>query len=213
VCSRVANIAKRVGIALGLAAFGVAAVVVVLLASGSGHPRESLPPASDGVVPGAAGSPERFTYLAAKRSNQCGMPAAAVLRMPSAARLQGACCGPMNSAEYRAQAIGLRAFRRMPEIPPDPYDMSVGLSKRLLRWERSIKLSRADAATYRRAMKMTHDHAPCCCPCWRWHAFRGLANDLIARRRWSAARVAHVIDLVEGCGNTRGGTMMRRPRA
>jgi len=141
------------------------------------------------------------------------MPAAHVMGLNSRKRLQGACCFPMDRTSYVKQVADLRAYAAVTEIPSDPYDVQVGLAKRLVRWERTIALTPAQAATYRRAMSMTHQRGPCCCPCWRWHAFRGLSNELIARRRWAAARVARVIDLVEGCGEGRGSMMGQKPSA
>jgi hypothetical protein len=124
-------------------------------------------------------------------------------------RLQGACCAAMDRSEYGRQVHALAAYA-LPEVPRDPYDIPVGLAQRLLRME-PTRLTAAERATYSAAMTMTAEKGPCCCQCWRWHAFKGLANDLIARRRWSASRVAHVIDLVDGCGGRGGasqGSMM-----
>ena len=70
----------------------------------------------------------------------------------------------------------------------------------MLSWGQSISLTPAQAATYKRAMGMTHERGPCCCACWRWHAFAGLSKELIADRRWSAAQVARLIDALDGCG-------------
>jgi hypothetical protein len=116
----------------------------------------------------------------------------------------------MDQSTYRGQAEGLAADA-LPEIPRDPYDIPVALAQRLLGME-SMPLTGADEATYAAAMRMSHDKAPCCCQCWRWHAFKGLASDLIARRDWPAGRVARVMDLVDGCGGggagQHGGSMM-----
>jgi hypothetical protein len=49
-------------------------------------------------------------------------------------------------------------------------------------------------------MQLTSEKGPCCCQCWRWHAFKGLAHYLIADKHYSSRRVANVIGLVDGCG-------------
>jgi hypothetical protein len=106
----------------------------------------------------------------------------------------------MNRAGYRSQVSGLRGFHAPSEAPSDPYDVSAALAKKLLAYERAIALTPAQQTTYRRAMSMTGEHGPCCCPCWRWHAFAGLSKELIARRRWTAPRLARLISLLDGCG-------------
>jgi hypothetical protein len=62
-------------------------------------------------------------------------------------------------------------------------------------------LDAAQQTVYEQAMKMAEEHGPCCCRCWRYVAFRGQAKELIARRRYTAAQIAHVWDLEDGCGS------------
>ena len=50
------------------------------------------------------------------------------------------------------------------------------------------------------AVELSDEHGPCCCPCWRWQAFKGLGRELIARRNWSARQLASLWDLEDGCG-------------
>jgi len=115
-------------------------------------------------------------------------------------RLQGSCCFPMNLAAYRSQVRGLRAYASVPQIPADPYDVPVSLAKRMLAYDRTVHLTLAQARVYARAMRMSREKGPCCCRCWRWNAFRGLSEHLIADLQWRSGAVAEVIDLVEGCG-------------
>jgi hypothetical protein len=151
----------------------------------------------------------RFDFLSRETSNNCGLQPAGVMKMATAKRLQGSCCAPMAYAEYVKQVNGLTAYRRVSEIPRDPYDISVALAQRLLRFDRSITLTPAEQATYRQATKLAEEGGPCCCRCWRYAAFRGQSKDLIARRRYSAAQIAKVWDLEDGCGgNGKSGGMM-----
>jgi len=49
-------------------------------------------------------------------------------------------------------------------------------------------------------MRMSPEHGPCCCQCWRWNAFRGLSKYLIHERQWPAARLGRLIGALDGCG-------------
>ncbi len=141
----------------------------------------------------------RFAVLAGAHSNRCDLGAMELRRMPDRMRLRGSCCFPMDRARYTQQRRDLRTYRRNALVPGDPYDVSAGLAKRLLRY-RNIELGPQGRAIYRRATKASSLGGPCCCPCWRWQAFKGQARFLIARRHYTAARVAALWELEEGCG-------------
>ncbi len=143
---------------------------------------------------------ERFAVLSARHTNQCSLRPESIGAISVNGRLQGSCCGPMIYDQYVRQVKGLRAYARVPEIPADPYDVSVAQAKRLISYGKSISLSPAQQGVYDRAMKLSHEHGPCCCHCWRWTAFQGQANYLISHRRYSAAQIAHVWNLEDGCG-------------
>jgi len=194
---------KRIG--FGIVILLAAAIVAALAAAGSfgggaRGPGTLDPPLAGGSAPTAAGSTARFAFLARQTSNSCGLEPAAVERMPGRMRLQGSCCFPMNLAAYRSQVRGLRAYASVPQIPADPYDVPVSLAKRMLAYDRTVHLTLAQARVYARAMRMSREKGPCCCRCWRWNAFRGLSEHLIADLQWRSGAVAEVIDLVEGCG-------------
>jgi hypothetical protein len=147
-----------------------------------------------------AGSSARFTLLATQQSNNCSLKPNGVEGKSPTMRLQGACCTAMDEAHYRSQVRGLRAYATLPEVPSDPYDISVRLARRLLTLDQRIQLRGASQSTYTRAMAMSKEHGPCCCHCWRWEAFRGLAKYLIVEQGWRSAPVADVIELIDGCG-------------
>ncbi len=150
-----------------------------------------------------AGSPEKFQYLATQSTNFCGLQQGTVMSYSDSTRIQGACCNPMNMTTYKDQVHGLQAFSDVAVIPPDPYDVSAGLAKQLLGYDRSIKLTTSEQAVFDQAMSLTPDKAPCCCKCWRWNAHEGLARYLIHVRYWDAQKVGKVITLVNGCGGQR----------
>ena len=79
-----------------------------------------------------------------------------------------------------AACNGLEAYTGTGTIRPDPYDVSVALAK------------------------MADEHGPCC-RCWRWSAFEGQAKQFIRLRRSSAALIARIWNLEDGCGS---GSMM-----
>lgn len=178
---------------------------VLLAVPGGGGDQPRAPHGPDAATSAAGesaapGSHARFAYLAARRSNACGLQAEVIMRQRDGRALQGSCCSPMDEHAYREQVRGLRAFPRVREIPRDPYDVPVSLAKRLLRLDATVSLTPGQRSTYHRAMRMSDQKGPCCCPCWRWNAFRGLSKFLIVRRDWSAGRLAELIDALEGCG-------------
>ena len=179
-------------------ALGGAAVAVVLLARGGGAAAtHAAGPAAEARRPTLA---ERFAVLNHAHSNRCGMPASALNSMPAGNRLQGACCFPMDYRSYVNQVRELeRRYAAVGVVPKDPYDISVGLAKRLIGYQ-SIELTPAQRRTYERAKPLSATTGPCCCPCWRWTAFGGQAKYLITRRHYSAQQIAEVWTLEEGCG-------------
>jgi hypothetical protein len=166
--------ARRRALSGVAAAAGLAVLVLVLLVSGGG---ERSGPSAGGAA-AAPGSHARFVFLASRSSNQCGLRAAALNRYGGRHRLQGSCCSAMDEHSYREQVERLRAYGGLPQVPHDPYDIPVSLVRRLLRYDRTIALRRAERHTYARAMAMSDQKGPCCCPYWRWSAFRGLAEYL-----------------------------------
>jgi hypothetical protein len=183
---------------------GVIVAVALALSGGRGGVQgpmmSSLPGASAVVAPSSDGSTAKFAFLARQTSNSCGLQPSAIAGISSRMRLQGSCCFPMNNAAYKSQVRRLRAYAGISEIPRDPYDVPVSQAKRLLAYDRAITLSPAQAQTYSHAMRMSRLKGPCCCHCWRWYALRGLSKHLIADRRWRAARIAALTELLEGCG-------------
>jgi hypothetical protein len=148
----------------------------------------------------AATLKQRFAILSKHHSNKCGLRPESLSSIATNGRLQGSCCTAMNFRHYVAQIHGLRPHANEPVIPPDPYDISVRLAKRITRYADSIHLNTEQQAAYRQAMKLADEHGPCCCQCWRWTAFEGQAKYLIARRGYGGRRIAQVWNLEDGCG-------------
>ncbi len=185
------------GAVVALCGFVVAALGGTFLMSMDASSSMRQPSASS---PYSAGSPAEFAYLSHQTSNACGLQQSTVLGYASSMRLQGSCCDPMDMAKYQSQVQSLRSYATINAIPPDPYDISVSLAKRLLGYEHAIHLTKPEHDTFNQAMGMTTDKGPCCCHCWRWHTTTGLAKYLIKDKQFAAATIATVVDLVNGCG-------------
>ena len=142
----------------------------------------------------------RFAILSGRHSNECGLRPQSVDSLAVDGRLQGSCCTPMVRAHYVQQVRSLAGYRAVAQVPRDPYDIPVAQAKQLLAYHREITLTAAQQAVYREAMRLAHEHGPCCCHCWRWSAFGDQARYLISRRSYHARQIATIWDLEDGCG-------------
>ena len=142
---------------------------------------------------------QRFALFSRQHSNKCSLRPESLDAIAVHGRLQGSCCSPMNFRHYVGQMRGLRAYADVPEIPRDPYDVSVSLARRLTSYDRYVTLAPSQQATYEQAVKLS-EHGPCCCHCWRWSAFEGQAKYLITRLHFAANRIASIWNLEDGCG-------------
>jgi len=140
----------------------------------------------------------KFSELDGAGTNFCAGPD--ILENNSADRLQGACCGKMDFHRYAEQVEGLKKYAYIEQIPPDPYDISRELADELLEYQKTIQLTAEQQGIYDDAVKMSHEGGPCCCKCWRWYAFEGLAKYLITEHGFTAEQIAEVWDLEDGCG-------------
>lgn len=144
----------------------------------------------------------RFEYLSKNGNSNCsrqfmeGIPS-----MPSQALLQGSCCSPMDFHRYGEQVEGLKAFADIGLMPPDPYDIPAPLAARLMGFY-GLDLSPAQQTAYDYAMQHSNEGGPCCCKCWRWSVYGGLATHLIRDRGFSGEQIARIWDLSDGCGGT-----------
>jgi hypothetical protein len=149
---------------------------------------------------------ERYAYLARQHSNTCMINPASFATMNPTSRLQGACCGPMDEKMYPEYVEQIHSLARYDHsiVPSDPYNMSVGLARRLVGFNDRILLTPAQQKIYDNAFPLAADHAPCCCDCWRWTAFEGQAKYLIVYRRFTSKQIAELWTLEDGCGDTSG---------
>jgi hypothetical protein len=135
---------------------------------------------------------QRFDLLSRQHSNKCSLRPESLDSIAVHRRLQGSCCSAVDFQRYVRQLHGLRAYARVSEIPTDPYDVPVSLARGLTSYAESITPTPLQQTTYDGAVKLSHEHGPCCCHCWRWTAFEGEAKYLIARRDYSGGRIAAI---------------------
>lgn len=181
--------------AIGLAVAGAAAGVIATGATD--QPARVMRAA--GPRPGTTA---RFMLLAHRDSNRCSLRPGELMSYRPGQRLQGSCCFAMNLAHYRHQVASLRRYAGIAQIPADPYDIPSGLAQRLIGYQQTIRLTPAQDGIYQAAMRLAPEHGPCCCHCWRWTAFQGLSDYLIAQRHWHARQLATLIGDLDGCGGS-----------
>ena len=146
------------------------------------------------------GSDEKFNYLVTQTSNSCGLQKEVVFNYSDSRRIQGSCCNKMDHHAYQEQIEGLKKYKNISIIPSDPYDISARQAKQLFKYLADIKLTSLQQDIYNKAMKMSEEGGPCCCKCWHWDAYEGLAKKLIVDYGWNSDQVAELWDLSDACG-------------
>jgi hypothetical protein len=150
----------------------------------------------------AAGLEGRFLYLSQHGNSNCSEAfLASIPKMSVAARLQGSCCAPMEKERYREQVEGLKDFGADVEIPPDPYDIPAGLAQNALPYY-DVALTPDEQKAYDYAMANSEEEGPCCCKCWRWKVYGGLAKYLIRTKHFTGPQITQVWNLSDGCGGS-----------
>lgn len=143
---------------------------------------------------------KKFEELSTKGNSSCSLDFKnSIANMPDKSRLQGSCCSPMSYHRYKEQVEGLKKFKDIPEIPSDPYDIEVGLAKKLLTYY-DLELTPEEQKKYDYAMENSDEKGPCCCKCWRWYVYGGLAKFLIREKGFTGEQVTEVWNLSDGCG-------------
>jgi len=147
-----------------------------------------------------AGSNEKFNYLVAQTSNNCGLQRQVVFNYSDDQQIQGSCCNKMDNHAYQEQIEGLKKYKDISIIPTDPYDISASQAKQLFKYLEEIELSRDQQTIYNEAMKKSIEGGPCCCKCWHWDAYEGLAKKLIVDYGWNSEQIAGLWDISDACG-------------
>lgn len=142
----------------------------------------------------------KFTELSKNGNSACsGAFKDSILSMADDERIMGSCCSPMNLHRYIEQVDGLKKYSNISEIPPDPYDVNAGLAKKMQAYY-GTELTSEEQAAYDYAMENSHEKGPCCCKCWRWYVYGGLAKYLIRNYQFTGEQVVDIWNLSDGCG-------------
>jgi hypothetical protein len=142
----------------------------------------------------------RFDYLSTHGNSNCSADFLnSIGSMPAVARLQGSCCSPMDRKRYVTQVQALAKYRSIDEIPSDPYDIPGGVAQKVMPYY-DVVLNPEEQRAYQYAMDHSEEKGPCCCQCWRWKMYGGLAKYLIRERRFTGEQITDEWDLSDGCG-------------
>jgi len=142
----------------------------------------------------------RFEYLSGQGTNACGGGKDIVKSLSGDARMQGACCGAMSLHSYEEQIEGLKKYAGNALIPADPYDVPVSWAQAMIAYSDATVLTPGQQAVYDKAVEMSHEKGPCCCKCWHWYAYEGLAKKLITEYGFTVEQIAEIWDLSDACG-------------
>ncbi|MEK7659245.1 MAG: hypothetical protein AAB338_01145 [Patescibacteria group bacterium] len=142
----------------------------------------------------------RFEQLSQHGNSACSSVFKdSISTMADNAHIQGSCCSSMSIHRYMEQITGLEKYKDIPEIPSDPYDIEAKLAKRLQSfYDMELTLEKQQAYDY--AIANSNEKGPCCCKCWRWYVYGGLAKYLIKNYNFTGEQVTEVWNLSDGCG-------------
>ncbi|SFO68215.1 hypothetical protein SAMN03159463_02667 [Mesorhizobium sp. NFR06] len=154
-------------------------------------------PVQAGEDPGLA---NRFQDLSRNGNATCSAKfTESIAAMPPMSRIKGSCCSPMEMKRYVEQVNGLVKYRAIAMIPPDPYDIAAATAQQMMPYY-DRQLSAEERRRYDYAMASSNERGPCCCPCWRWKVYGGLAKYLIHEHGFTGEQVVDVWNLSDGCG-------------
>ena len=154
-----------------------------------------------GVRPGTAEAPtSQFDYLSTHGNSSCTKEFLdSISNFAPGARLQGSCCSEMERTRYLKQLEELTKYSGIADIPPDPYDMDAGLAGKLISYY-DLALTPEEQKAYDYAMVNSTEKGPCCCRCWRWKVYGGLAKLLVREHQFTGKQITEVWDISNGCG-------------
>ena len=142
----------------------------------------------------------KFEVLASSGNSSCSANFTdSINSMRGGDRLQGSCCSSMSWHRYKEQVNGLRKYKKIKEIPTDPYDIDARLAKEM-KSHYNDKLNAGQQKAYDFAMQNSDEKGPCCCKCWRWYVYGGLAKYLIQNYDFTGEQITEVWNLSDGCG-------------
>lgn len=142
----------------------------------------------------------KFEYLSKSGNSSCSASFKdSIPNMAGGNRLQGSCCSPMSMHRYSEQVEGLKKYKDISQIPPDPYDIDASLAKAMMAYY-DLELTPEEQKAYDYAMQNSMEKGPCCCKCWRWYVYGGLGKYLIRYYKFTGEQITEVWNLSDGCG-------------
>jgi hypothetical protein len=124
-----------------------------------------------------------------------------IMKLPDTfTNMGGQCCGVLtNMTEYNEQIEGLKKFSYIPDVPPNPYNISIQHVQKILAYDKYTPLTSEQQTVLEQAAEMAAE-GPCCCKCWHWYFNEGVAKELIIKYSFKAEQVAEFYDLSDTCG-------------
>lgn len=143
----------------------------------------------------------QFDYLSRNGNSSCSDEFRQSVQDGSSGieRIQGSCCAPMDLHRYSEQIEGLKKYADIALIPPDPYDIDAALAETLMSYY-DAQLAAEEGRAYDYAMANSMTKGPCCCMCWGWYVYGGLAKKLIQERGFTGEQIAELWDFSDMCG-------------
>ena len=115
--------------------------------------------------------------------------------------LGGQCCGALtNVSKYEEQLEAMKKYSFNPDSPPDHFNVSVALVKKLITYDKNAVLTPEQRAVYNEALYISEE-GPCCCKCWHWYVNSALAKEFIANYNFTAEQVAEYWEESDICGD------------
>lgn len=143
---------------------------------------------------------ERFSYLSQNGNSSCSpIFKENISNRPDDEMIMGSCCSPMSMHRYSEQVDGLKKYKDISKIPADPYAVNPSLAKELISYY-DLELTPEEQKAYDYAMENSSEKGPCCCKCWRWYVYGGLAKYLIKNHGFTGEQITEVWNLSDGCG-------------
>jgi len=143
----------------------------------------------------------QFDFLSKNGNTNCSQSFTnSIPSMADDAYLRGSCCSPMNWDKYKEQIEGLKKYENIPQIPKDPYNISVKLAKELSQYNKTIIPTKEEQKILDDGAMGSEEKGFCCCKCWRWDVHEGLSKFLVRNYHFTAKQISELLDLQDGCG-------------
>ncbi len=115
--------------------------------------------------------------------------------------LGGQCCGALtNVSKYYAQIGELQKYSYIPDVPLDPYNVSISIARKRIAYDYATVLTEEQQKVLNAAASMSDEGGPCCCRCWHWYVNEGIAKYMIIYYNFDAKQVAEFYDSSDICG-------------